>query len=175
MFTKKQFIVLMLLVVILSAGVFLFRSKFNQWSRQGGVEVPASGEVASFSPASGSDALLPDDELRAAIMEDVAGKIGEFSPIEPVLGGKWYILRYWFVDGSQNIFYVEYEDGHIIRKLLLTANLLQAPSAIDYKINAYFEPGESDWALKSGEDQNSALPLILYEYDEAAKAWMRKN
>jgi len=52
--------------------------------------------------------------------------------------------------------------------------LSKLPS-ISYKVNAVFEPGESDWILKTGQDQASALPLILFELDQATGRWTQKN
>jgi len=108
-------------------------------------------------------------------MEDVAAKIVQLSPAPPVLGGKWFASRFWFVDGSNNTFYVEYEDGHILRQLLLAADTSQAPEKISYAVKAFFTPGESGWVLQSGQDEMSGRNLILYEYDETAGRWVQKN
>ncbi len=171
MFTKKQIIIIVALI-ILAAAVILYQrlTGFGLW--------PQGSQAPSQSPDISASALPSESsvakEPRDIVMEDVAKRIGEISPVEPVLGGKWYVLRYWFVDGSYSTFYVECEDGHIMRKLLLTADLSQMPK-ISYSVNAVFEPGESDWILKSGQDQTSSLPLILFELDQKSDRWIQKN
>lgn len=172
MFTKKQIIILLILLVVLIGALFLYKDKFQRWPWQkfSGIVSPTTTPEISISPSS----LSEEKEPREIVMEDIARRISELSPEKAVLGGKWYVNRYWFVDGLNNSFYVEYEDGHIMRRLLLTADLSQIPE-ISYKTDAFFEPGESDWILKSGKDQRSGLPLLLYEYDETAGQWMQKN
>ena len=172
MFNKKQFYILIILILILIGGILGFWLKYDKWPWQREeVSVPQSTETATAQP-SGSNAVAK--EPREIVMEDVAARIGQLSPEAAVLGGQWYVLRYWLIGGSYSTFYVEYEDGHIMRKLLLTANLSKLPS-ISYKVNAVFEPGESDWILKTGQDQASALPLILFELDQATGRWTQKN
>jgi hypothetical protein len=106
-------------------------------------------------------------------MEDVAQTIAEISPAKPVLGGHWFVDRFWFVSGSDSNFYVEYEDGHILRRILLEAQ--EKETGLSYEVIAYFEPGESDWALKSGQDKQFGKNLDLYEFDDNLKSWERKN
>ena len=154
---------------MLAGSIFLYWQTYHYWPWQ--KDVKTGEPAATVSPEGASPQAK---EPRDYVMEDVALRISEISPVEPVLGGKWYVLRYWFVDGSYNSFYVEYEDGHIMRKLLLTADLSQMPK-ISYSVNAVFEPGESDWTLKSGKDQQSSLPLILFEKDAKTGRWTQKN
>jgi len=176
MFNKKQIIILLILLAVLASALFLYREKFQRWPWQkfSGLVSPTATPTA-ISNTSASPSISPAErEPREIVMEDAAKRISELSPEKAVLGGKWFVNRFWFIDGSNNTFYVEYEDGHILRRVLLTANLSQMPS-ISYKVDAFFEPGESDWILKSGKDQRSELPLILYTYDEAQKRWIQKN
>jgi len=176
MFTKKQGIILLILLVILATALFLYKEKFQRWPWQkfsgliSPIVTPETSPSISVSPLVSSK----EKEPRQLVMEDLAKRIGELSPVKEVLGGKWFVDRFWFVDGSYSTLYVEYEDGHILRRLLLTADLSQMPK-ISYKVDAFFEPGESDWILKSGKDQKSTLPLILYEYDQAKGTWIQKN
>lgn len=109
--------------------------------------------------------------FRQGTMDDLAGKISEISPAEPVLGGKWYVTRFWFV--SDRDIYIEYEDGHIMRRILVKIEGEQERP--EYKIIAYFEPGENDWILKSGEDTMFGKPLGLYEFSEEEQEWVKKN
>lgn len=106
-------------------------------------------------------------------MKDLASKIKQLSPVEPVLGGQWFVDRFWFVNGSDEYVYAEYEDGHILRMILIKATA--QGNSFDYKIEAYFEPGESDWLLKSGQDSQASKNLDLYEFDANSNEWVKKN
>ncbi len=99
-------------------------------------------------------------------------KINEIAPEKPVLGGKWQVARFRFVDN--NSVYVEYEDGHIARAFLLTLNK-NVGSMPDYKIVGYFSPGPLGFDLLSGEDISKDKPQEIYEYNETAKKWLKVN
>lgn len=175
MFSKKQLYILIILLLILVGGILGFWLKYDEWPWQRGqVSVPQPTETATAQPSS-SNAVAK--EPREIVMDDVAARIGQLSPEAAVLGGKWYVLRYWFIDGSYSTFYVEYEDGHIMRKLLLEADMsgFDTGKGISYKTKAFFEPGESDWILKNGQDQTSTRPLILFELDQKIGRWTQKN
>lgn len=171
-FTKKQTIILIILLLVLIGGIFLYWQKYDKWPWQ--KEVSVASPTATASPAA-SNVSPAVKGAREIIMEDVVAKIAQFSPEPPVLGGQWFASRFWFVDGSNNTFYVEYEDGHILRQLLLKADTSQAPEKISYTAKAFFLPGESDWVLKSGQDEATGRSLILYEYDQTASRWVQKN
>lgn len=173
MFSKKQLIILIVLLVILAGTILLYWQKYDKWPWQKGVNM--APPIATISPGATGSPSPEENDPRQVVMKDVAAKIAQLSPVEPVLGGKWYVTRFWFIDGSYATLYVEYEDGHILRQILLTANTIKAPQEISYKVDAYFEPGESGWLLKSGKDQESTLPLILFEYDQASNNWVQKN
>jgi hypothetical protein len=173
MFTKKQFIILLVLFVVLAGAIILYQQTYKRWPWQNAVEVASPTITASPSLPEITGTPRAKTE-RDIIMEDVAQAIADISPVQPVLGGHWFVDRFWFVSGSDSNFYVEYEDGHILRRLLLSADLSQR-GIISYNTRAFFEPGESDWILKSGQDQNSGLPLILYEHDDVSGRWVKKN
>ena len=173
MFTKKQTIILIVLILILIGGIFLYQQKYAKWPWQKEVNMPLPTETAS--PESGGSILPTAKSDRDFVMEDAVGKISQLAPEPPVLGGQWFVSRFWFVDGSDNTFYVEYEDGHILRQLLLVADTSQAPNKISYAVKAFFTPGESDWVLQSGQDEAAGHSLILYEYDQARGRWVQKN
>ena len=171
MFSKKQTIILIVLLFVLIGAIFLYWQKYDKWPWQKGVSVPSP--TATVSP---SGSVLPEEkEAREVIMEDAATKIAQLSPEEAVLGGQWFATRFWFIDGSYSTFYVEYEDGHNMRQMLLNADTSQAPSKISYEVKAFFTPGESDWVLQSGKDDFSGRTLILYEYSQADGRWVQKN
>lgn len=173
MFNKKQAIILLVLLVVLAGAIFLYQQTYDRWPWQKKVEL--ASPTATVSPEFGS-AVSSTPKIktqREKIMEDVAQMIGEISPVEPVLGVHWFIDRFWFVSGSDNIFYVEYEDGHILRRILLEAQ--EKETGLNYEVVAYFEPGESDWVLRSGKDKQFGKNLDLYEYDEAQGEWVKKN
>ncbi len=175
MFGKKQIIILLILLAVLAGAVFLYRATSERWPWQKAAEV-------SLPSTTGSPDILASPEISAAprekterdiIMEDVAQTIAEISPVKPVLGGHWFVDRFWFVDGSDKDFYVEYEDGHILRQVLLEAQ--EKETGLSYQVAAYFEPGESEWTLKSGQDEQFSKNLDLYEFDDTLKSWVKKN
>ena len=170
---KKNAKILVWVVILALAGVLIY-----YWNSGGSIVVEPGNGVKP--PPANSDKKEPpvnatDTELillsRIDIMKYAAANIAKLSPVQPVLGGKWFVSRFWFASGEK--FYAEYEDGHILRKILITASgTKQNPR---YEVTAYFEPGESDWALKQGKDTIYGQPLDLYEYDEAKKVWVKKN
>jgi len=123
--------------------------------------------------------LLPENHSeeiqlgRQEIMQDITEKIADISPAEPVLGGSWFVSRFWFVKENNENFYVEYEDGHILRRILLKAE--KKGNKIDYELIGYFEPGETTWLLKQGQDPFFGKNLDLYEYNQESKLWLKKN
>jgi len=125
------------------------------------------------TPTNGEPPIIEDKISREEIMVDVSKKIAEISPQKPVLGGKWHVNRFWFVQDSNKNFYVEYEDGHIFRQILVEAE--KKEGKLNYKVIGYFEPGETTWDLKQGEDKFFGSLLDLYEYDEELGKWIRKN
>jgi len=122
---------------------------------------------------------------RQEITKDLTKKINEISPVKPTLGGNWYVNRFWFAENSNENFYVEYEDGHILRRVLVRVEKVPATSIkdkqagreykLDYKIIGYFEPGENNWILKKGKDTIFNSNLDLYEYDDESDCWLKKN
>lgn len=131
--------------------------------------------TATASPSaanSPTETPLPQTQ-REKIMNDLAVKIAQISPVEPVLGGHWLVDRFWFVNGSDKDVYVEYEDGHILRRVLLT--IAESNGSFKYTVAAYFESGESDWVLKSGQDTQFGKSLDLYEYNQKTSEWVKKN
>jgi len=110
---------------------------------------------------------------RQEIIRDVVQKISDISPADSVLGGTWHVTRFWFIKDSNEDFYVEYEDGHIMRQVLLSAE--KKENKINYKILGYFEPGEVSWILKEGEDLFLDKSRDLYEHDAETERWIKKN
>jgi len=60
-----------------------------------------------------------------------------------------------------------------LRRILV--NIEGAEENPQYKVIAYFEPGENDWVLKTGQDIILGKQLRLYEYDESKGEWVKKN
>lgn len=164
---------MIILMVILLGGVFLFWRKYDKWPWQKEVSVTLPTATVLFLGDATSSLAPQSQTLRDKIMNDLAVKIVQISPVEPVLGGKWFVDRFWFVNGSDKDVYVEYEDGHILRRVLLTVS--ENGDNFKYDIASYFEPGESDWVLKNGQDTQFGKSLTLYEYDQKAGRWVQKN
>lgn len=108
------------------------------------------------------------EQVRQDFIKSVEAQIAELSPEQAVLGGTWHITRIWFADNP--IAYIEYEDGHIMRKILV-----QKQEDQSLKVLAFFEPGEDDWHLVQGEDAAFGQSLDLYEFDANVKEWVKIN
>lgn len=109
--------------------------------------------------------------LRQTLMQDVSSKIGSLSPQQPVLGGSWQVIRFEFIDDKN--FYVEFEDGHVARKILLSAT--GRPGSFDYKTVGFFEPGMNLWELIEGDDPYFGSNVAIYEFSEEDNKWVRSN
>ena len=51
------------------------------------------------------------DDQHSLVEDYVRANIGSLSPVEPVLGGSWYVLSVDFAENDH--VHVVYEDGHI--------------------------------------------------------------
>ncbi len=171
MFTKKQITILIVLLFVLIGAIFLYWQKYDKWPWQKGVSVATP--TVTISPESTSSETPQAQTTRGKIMKDLTAKIRQLAPTEPVLGGQWFVDRFWYVSGSDEYVYAEYEDGHILRMILVKATA--QGNNLEYKIEAYFEPGESDWLLKSGQDSQRTKDLDLYELNQNTGEWERKN
>ncbi len=108
---------------------------------------------------------------RHEIMEYITKNISVLSPEKAVLGGRWGVINFWFADNIS--FYVDYEDGHILRRLLI--NIEGTTESPKYKIIGFFEPGDDDWILKEGENTISEKTLDLYDWDKEEEKWAKIN
>jgi hypothetical protein len=121
-----------------------------------------------FKQARGSDYSLNRDEVISFFTE----KINEISPERSVLGGKWNVTRFRFVD-SKNV-YVEYEDGHVARAFLLSLEK-KVGSTPDYKILGFFEPSPLGYTVLAGEDTLKNKPQEIFEYNQTVGRWIKVN
>ncbi|MFA6528263.1 MAG: hypothetical protein WCT46_01860, partial [Candidatus Gracilibacteria bacterium] len=88
-----------------------------------------------------------------SVVSAIGSKITEIAPEEESVGGTWYSTKYEFAD--PNYVYVEYEDGHDMRKVLLSYS---TEGDFTYDVLAYFVPGSSTtWELSSGTDEAKGL------------------
>ncbi len=88
-------------------------------------------------------------------VRNIKMQISDLSPEPAVLGGAWQVSRVWFALDDHA--YVEYEDGHAMRRILV-----KQINDNDFEVLAFFEPGEDDWVLVSGEDTMFGQALDLY-------------
>lgn len=159
-FMKKKHLFIFPIIFLIVLGVFLYIKEISSPN--------------DFSEENQQEKDFQEFQLsRQGIMEDIVGKISEISPVEPVLGGSWYVIRFWFIEESNENFYVEYEDGHILRQILVSAE--KKDNKIKYKVIGYFEPGETMWMLKRGENPFLGKTLELYEHDEETGQWIKRN
>lgn len=157
---KKKFFFIFLIILLIVIGIFFYTKEID---------------LSLDNLLGGKKDDIQENQLdRREIMEDVAEKIADISPVKPVLGGSWYVNRFWFIKDSNEDFYVEYEDGHIMRRILLSAEE-KKEHKLAYELIGYFEPGEVAWILKEGEDSFFGRSLDLYEHDEESNRWVRKN
>ena len=146
--TKLALIIILLIIAVL---VWVYFGVFSDQA-----QAPDNDQV-NKSGANQEPGL--EREARMAYAQE---HISDLSPAEPVLGGSWYATRFWFAAGQDDLFYVEYEDGHIMRQILLSYNI-DTKDESSYKIEAYFEPGEAEWQLVEGQDLLFGQPVELYE------------
>jgi hypothetical protein len=103
--------------------------------------------------------LFPEEEninpLFIETINYITENITSISPEKAVLGGNWQVTSFEFVDADH--LYVEYEDGHILRRILLEK------SNNKWKTLGYFQQGKDMWELISGEDAYFGAALTVYK------------
>ncbi len=171
-----------LLAVLILAWIGSYRLKYHTWPW---VDIKSAvnnarnniGENATTTIQNNEAKIEPSPEqkkseaFRQAVMNDLSGKIIQLSPVKPVLGGNWFVDRFWFA--NDNDVYIEYEDGHILARILISVEGQEGN--LKYNVVGYFEPGENDWILKQGKDTMLGKRLDLYEFDQVKGQWVKKN
>lgn len=95
-------------------------------------------------------------QSRQTFIDYIKSHIGELAPEAASVGGTWFVqsAEFAYPEGEPGNFiaiYVVYEDGHDLRKILLTVADKNTPSSVSRV--AYFKPGDStDWQLADGTD-----------------------
>jgi|GEM_PF-1761433 len=177
--TKKKKIIkwlLLFLVLVLVGTVFYWQdvkkifSPLSEeiWKKDNGNENQGK-EIISPSPTSTEAQKTPNTINN--FIDYVSKNISSLSPQPPVLGGRWGVNRFWFI--KESIAYVEYEDGHILRQILVESKEADG-GKIDYKVIGYFEPGSDEWILKEGDDPYFGKTGDLYEWDDINKNWKKR-
>ncbi len=164
---KKKTILIFCLVFV-AAVIFIFKKDFINWPQQSGQSDKDSFPYDSSRTDQDSIVLSRDN-----IISDVNKRINEISPFKTSSAGKWQVNRFWFVGGSEKDFYVEYSERDVLKRILLEAEIKD--DIFNYRLVASFEPGESDWILKSGSDTGFGRSLDLYEFDKNKNNWVKKN
>lgn len=162
--------VIIILLVVLGGIYFVFVNNSADQNEKNGEEgqlspVDERGEPSRPQEFPTGETVAGD---RKAVITYISQNISRLSPASAVLGGTWFVTRLWFADDSH--VYVEYEDGHILRQILVTVS-----QSGEYQVTGYFEPGESGWNLVEGEDPSFGAPLDLYEYNETIREWVKRN
>lgn len=173
---KKQLTVGFILLVLLVVGYYGLKG--NQISDD---QIIDDNIISDSVNDKNNDAdLVEEDESLETAFGYVQENISEISPVEAVLGGTWYVTRFWTIEDEDNVadnnakrFYVEYEDGHIMNKMLL--DVFVDEFSISHEVKAVFEPGESDWVLVDGEDLEVGKDIYLYEKDSGSDKWVKIN
>ena len=117
--TKKTFFIVILIVVIILGIRFIFGGSEDTWICVNGEWVKHGVPSAPMldEPCDSGDSRTGDDKqqmagAKKAVRDFVEENIADLSPIEPVLGGSWYVLDIEFLDDDK--VRVAYEDGHIM-------------------------------------------------------------
>ncbi len=175
---SKKNLILFLFLLILLIIIFYWQNikevvgPFTEKiEKSGGENKELSNGKTEPTPTQTPSATQESKFSREEFMDYVSKNISSLSPEKPVLGGKWYVIRFWFV--KEKAAYVEYEDGHILRQVLIEEKEGSDGKA-DYKVVGYFEPGANEWILKSGDDPYFGKLREVYEWDDISKAWKKR-
>jgi len=102
--------------------------------------------------------IFPEEEEALSLSQETIEYFNEnidsLSPEKPVLGGSWYITRFSLID--QDHIYLDYEDGHNMRRLLVEKK-------DNWKVLGFFEPGRDMWQLVEGKDPYLGSSVTIYE------------
>ncbi len=144
--TKRNVIILITILAVIGAATFFLK------------EIKDPRLTAEPIFPSREQKITPLDPLA---IEKISAHLENLSPYKPALGGKWQIRRFSVVDKKH--LYVEYEDGHKARRLLLEER------GNDWKVLGFFKPGRDMWELVSGKDPYFGAKVTIYERDQAGK------
>ncbi|GEM_PF-3985133 len=95
-------------------------------------------------------------QSRQTFIDYIKSHISELAPEPPSVGGTWSVqsVEFAYPEGQPenwSSLYIVYEDGHELRKILLSVPDQKAPEKMTRV--AYFKPGSStDWQLTEGTD-----------------------
>ncbi len=103
------------------------------------------------------------DPLFIETINYITENIADLSPEKAILGGSWQAISFEFVDADH--LYVEYEDGHILRRILIER------SNNIWKTLSYFKQGKDMWELISGEDAYFGAALTIYKKNDKGQ-WL---
>jgi len=167
---KKYIFLLIVLIGLLVVGYLKYPKTSNN-----NENIEQASEENEFTEELEPEITPSTIDLERAL-NYISYNIADISPIKPVLGGSWHVVRMWAAEEtiySQDIqLYAEYEDGHIMRKVLLTVSVGGGETA--HKVEAVFEPGEADWQIIQGEDIAFGKSLFLYEKNDQNGEWVKK-
>jgi len=178
---KKQPLIIAL-TIILVAGFYGYKN----WAKNTAPETVQNKEIYAESQnpqkeeiggkVQNTEANTESLDNTAQTINYITSNIADISPIKPVLGGKWNVIRVWIIKNAEETndiqAYIDYEDGHITRRVLAT--IFIESSEITHKVEAVFKPGEDDWALIQGNDTAFGKSLLLYKKDNSTGKWQKK-
>ncbi|MBI5413166.1 hypothetical protein HZA42_02340 [Candidatus Peregrinibacteria bacterium] len=104
-------------------------------------------------------------ETRRLFIDYIKTNIKDLAPEAASVGGTWFVTKveFAFPEGAPENFsaiYVQYEDGHDMRKILLSVGDKSKPGSMTRV--AYFKPGEKQtWDIASGSDTAKSLEKSL--------------
>lgn len=166
----KKNILFLIIIILIFLGFLIYG--IGRGSNQGSNDLVK--EPQNKNEQISSENVSDLTEQRKQAMNYVSSHISQLSPAEPVLGGKWYVTRFWWPKNQPEVkdFYVEYEDGHILAQIIVRREMKNGEPT--YQTIASFEPAEDGWNLKHGENTLFGQGLELYEFNNDSSEWEKK-
>lgn len=121
---------------------------------------PKVNTAPTLPPATPPPAPATTTDNRQLFIAYIKANINVLAPEPPSLGGTWSVtsIQFAYPEGKPEAFtgiYVVYEDGHDLRKILLSVSDQKNPESVS-RI-AYFKPGETtDWQVAEGTDTSKS-------------------
>lgn len=119
-------------------------------------EVQKKAEEESLKVQLESQKAEAQANAKQIFADYIKKNISSFAKEPASLGGTWFVqsIEFAYLEGHPdefNAIYVVYEDGHDLRKILLSVLDRTKPETME--VGAYFKPGDTtDWTLSEGTD-----------------------
>lgn len=161
-------------------GIFFYKNKLKSNNKavikqEEQAEIRAERKLEEASE-NGIIEIPEEGKNEKEIIKFISSNIQSLFSTKPVPEESLHVNRFWFAKNAagldKTLVYAEYEDGHIMKKVLVEVDAAQIPFSASIK--ALFKAGEADWNIIQGEDLAFGKPLLLYEKDEKTGEWSKK-